>query len=148
MLPQPKVATAITPVSVTAAATATGAPIDTLGYRHCSIALVMTTSDNATNNPSVLKLQESHTTDATNFVDIAEAVGDSTSGFTIGNSVTSGQNNYLFQVSQLGVKRRRYLRVLTSPVTTQVIAGVALLNRAEEAPINATKANVINLVEI
>lgn len=148
MLPQPKIATAITPVSVTNGATATGVAIDTLGYRHCSIALVASTSDAVTNNPSVLKVQESATTDASNFADITELVGDSTSGFTIGNSVTQGQNNYLFNVSQLGVKRKRYLRVLLSPVTTQIVAGVAILNRGEQAPINATLANVINLVEV
>lgn len=148
MLPQPKIVTAITPVSVTNAGTATGGAIDTLGYRHCSIAVVMTTSDNTSNNPSVLKVQESTTTDASNFADITELVGDGAGGFTIGNAKTSGENNFLFNISQLGVKRKRYLRVLVSPVTTQIIAGVAFLSRAEEAPVNTTKANVQNLVEV
>lgn len=148
MLPQAKIVTAITPVSKTAGATATGAAIDTLGFRHLQIAIVATTSDAATNNPSVLKLQESATTDATNFADIAEAVGDGAGGFTVANSATTADNNYLFNVSQLGTKRKRYLRAVVSPLTTQIIAGVALLTRGEEAPINATKANVLNLVEI
>lgn len=148
MLPQMKVATAMIAAGITNGATATGDAVDTLGFRHCAIALVATTSNNATNNPATLKLQESHTTDSTNFTDIAEAVGDSTAGFTIANSNTSGQNNYLFNVSQLGVKRRRYLRLVVSPVTTQTFAAVAMLSRGEEAPINTTRANVLNLVEI
>lgn len=148
MLPQPKIVTAITPVSVTNAGTATGNAIDTLGFRHCSIAIVATTSNDVTNNPSVLKVQHSTTTDASNFADIAALVGDSTAGFTIANSKTAGENNYLFNISGLGVNYRRYLRVLASPVTTQLFAGVAYLSRGEEAPINTTKANVLNLVEV
>lgn len=148
MLPQPKIVTAITPVSITNGGTATGNVIDTLGFRHCSIAIVATTSNDVTNNPSVLKVQESTTTDATNFGDITELVGDGTGGFVVANSKTSGDNNYLFNISQLGVKRKRYLRVLASPVTTQIFAGVAILSRAEEGPVNTTKANVLNLVEV
>lgn len=146
MLPQPKIVTAITPVSVTNGATATGGNIDTLGYRHCAIAIVATTADVVSNKPSVLKLQESATTDTTNYADISGAVGGT--DFTVANAVTQGENNYLFQVAQLGTKRKRYLRSLYSPRTTQVVAGVAILSRAEEAPITAAKANVSNLVEI
>ena len=145
MVPLYKTVAAITPVSVTNGGTATGNAIDTLGYRYCTIHVFAGTADVVSNKPTVLKVQESATTDATNFADVSGLVGGT--DFTVANSLTSLPNNYQIGID-LGVKRKRYLRVLVSPATTQVIAGSAHLHRAEEAPITATKAGVLNLVTI
>ena len=143
MLPQSKTVCAITPVSKTNGATATGNLIDTMGYDFCSIDIVATTSDAASNKPSVLKMQEADDTNASNLADVSGFMGGT--DFTIANAATTGETNYKFNVDCR--KRKRYLCVLVSPRTTQIIAGVANLFRGEQAPITATKANVLNLVE-
>jgi hypothetical protein len=145
MVPQIKTVTAIIPISKTAAATATGEAIDTLGYRYCVIHVMASTADVVSNKPTVLKVQESATTDATNFADVSGLVGGT--DFTVTNSLTSLPNNYQFGIN-LGVSRKRYLRALVSPATTQVIAGSAVLMRGEEAPSTAAKSGVLNLVTI
>lgn len=136
---QPKTVTAIVPVSVTNAGTATGVAIDTLGYDRATIVVEASTSNDATNNESVLKLQESAITDATGFADITAFVGDT--AFTIPNAVTThdGKSRAQFQVD-LTKPRKRYLRVLASPLTTVVFAGTAFLTKGEEAPDTAAKA--------
>jgi hypothetical protein len=145
MVPQLKTVTAIVPISKTNAATATGEAIDTLGFRYCAIHVFASTADVVSNKPSVLKVQESATTDASNFADISGAVGGT--DFTVANSLTSLPNNYQFGIN-IGPARKRYLRVLVSPATTQVIAGSAILTRGEEAPTTAAKAGVLNLVTL
>lgn len=141
---EPRVAVAIIPVSKTNGATATGEPIDCKGYDRCHIVVEASASDNTTNKESVLKLQESATTDATNFADISGFVGGT--DFTIPDAQTTvTKPRALFSVD-LTKNRKRYLRVLASPVTTQIYGGSAILTKGEEAPVNATKANVGVLV--
>ncbi len=144
MNPQTKQVIAINQASTTNAATASG-NIDTLGFDYVTIDVITTTSNVVSNNPSVLKLAESDDTVVTNFADIAEFVGDGASGFTIPDSVTSGNWGMKFNVDCRA--RKRYLKLSVSPLTTQVIAAIANLSKAETAPVNTTSANVKILVE-
>jgi hypothetical protein len=144
MLPQVKTVTAIVPISKTNAATATGEIVDTLGFRHCVIHIFASTADVVSNKPTVLKVQQSDTTDSTNFADISGAIGGT--DFTVANSLTSLPNNYQFNINMLG--RKRYLKALVSPATTQVIGGSAILFRGEEAPNTAAEAGVLNAIYI
>ena len=128
--------------AATNGATLTSDNIDTLGYDQVTIDVVGTTSDNATNNPSVLKVQEADVTAATSFADIAAFVGDGASGFTIPDSPTATTTAPFASFSVNLRKRKRYLRVLISPVTTQTFTVLATLERASQAPVGTTAQNV------
>lgn len=130
--------------SATNGETLTSDNIDTLGFKEVAIIVHGTTSNNATNNPSVLKVQESDTTDATNFADITALVGDGASGFTIPNSPTATTTApfAVLHVNRQPGNRKRYLRVLLTPVTTQTYSVIAAMGRAEELPNSATEQNV------
>jgi hypothetical protein len=146
MLSQPKIVFALDETSKTAAATAT-ARFDTLGYDQLSIMVRAGTADVVSNKPTVLKLQEADTTDATNLVNIAGFVGGT--DFTIPNANTAAtatlQNDYQFNVDCRA--RKRYIVVSISPATTQLIKVVGVQTRGEQSPSNATKANAMVLVE-
>lgn len=147
MLPQAKAMIAIIPVSKTNGATATGEIIDTKDYDYCTIDVFAHTADVVSDTLSVLKLQECDTTVATSFANVSGAVGGT--DFTIAtNAYTSTTNQNIWKFNVDCRARKRYLKVIASPQTTMIIAGVANLLRGEQAPINATKANVLNLVEI
>lgn len=121
--------------------TATSSAIDCQDYHSLAISVFATTSDNVTNNPSVLKLQESDDTEATNFADITKFVGDGTGGFTIPNSQTDDVTGpfVVFNVDLRG--RKRYIQVVASPVTTQVLDVVGILGRANQMPDTAALVN-------
>jgi hypothetical protein len=108
------------------------------------IHIFASTADVVSNKPTVLKVQQSDTTDSTNFADISGAIGGT--DFTVANSLTSLPNNYQFNINMLG--RKRYLKALVSPATTQVIGGSAILFRGEEAPNTAAEAGVLNAIYI
>lgn len=134
---------AINQASTTNAGTASG-NIDTLGYDYVTIDVITTTSNDTTNNPSVLKLSESDDTVVTNFANISGAVGDT--DFTIPASVTSGDWGVKFNVDCRA--RKRYIKVSVSPLTTQTITAIGNLWKGDEAPVNTTDANVKALVEL
>lgn len=146
MLPQNKVVFALDETSKTAGATAT-ALIDCLGYDHLTLSVKCGTADVVSNKPTVLKLQEAETTDASNLANISGFVGGT--DFTIPNAVTAAtaavQNVYQFNVDLRG--RKRYIGLSLSPATTQLVKAVAILGRAEQAPITAAKAGSALLVE-
>ena len=127
--------------SVTNGATATGY-VDTLGFRYLQIDLITSTSDAATNNPSVLKLGQGDTTAA--FTDIQGTIGDT--DWTIPDSSTSGTWGTRFGVDLRG--RKRYINVSFSPTTTQQVTAIATLHKAEEEPLDADGAGVKALVEV
>lgn len=133
--------------STTNGATASG-NIDTLGYDYVNLDVIMTTSNDATNNPSVLKLSESDDTVVTNFADITEFVGDGTGGFTIPSAITAATSidgpYATFNVNCRG--RKRYLKLSVSPVTTQSITAIAQLGRAHEEPVGTTDQSVSVIV--
>jgi len=134
---------AINQASTTNAATATG-NIDTLGWDYVTIDVITTTSNNVTNNPSVLKISEADTTDATNFSDVTGTRGDT--DWTIPNSVTSGNWGIKFNIDCKA--RKRYLKVTVSPVTTQTITAIANLSKGDEGAIDATSSGANALVEM
>ena len=144
MLPQSKAVIAIIPISKTNGATATGETIDTKGYDFVTIDVIASTADVVSNTLSVLTLQESDTTSG--FANISGLV--SGTDFTIATNAyttTTNQNVCKFNIDCRA--RKRYLQVKASPQTTMVIAGVANLHRGEQAPITASKANALNLVQ-
>ena len=134
---------AINQLSTTNGETASGI-IDTLGYDYAEIDVIATSSNNVTNNPSVLKIGEGDTTSA--FTNVSGLVGDT--DFTIPNCYTNTASDYKvkFGVDLRG--RKRYLQVSVSPVTTQIISAIASLAVGDEGPDSATDANVDALVEV
>jgi len=134
-------------VSKTNGATASGI-IDTLGFDFASIAIIAATADVVSNKPTVCKIQEADTTDASNFADIVGLRGGT--DFTIPNANTAAtavvQNLYQFNVDLRG--RKRYLQAVYSPQTTQTVTVVANLAKGEQAPTSAAKANAMTLAEI
>lgn len=134
MRPSLKAAVVINDSGVTNGETATG-NIDTRGFDWMKLDVMMTTSDDTTNNPSTLKLTESDDTEATNFSAITKFTGDGAGGFTIPAAVTSGNWIASFNVDLRG--RKRYLKLSVTPVTTQGVHAIANLGLADEAPVSA-----------
>ena len=143
MNPLRKSVLAINQLSTTNAATASGI-IDRLGYDFVEIDVIATSSNDTTNNPSVLKLSESD--DLTTYTDVSGAVGDT--DFTIPACYTNTASDYKVKFSVDCRPRKRYLKVSVSPVTTQIISAIANLHRGDEGPTSATDASVDALVEI
>lgn len=153
MLPQAKLMLDATQSvgSATNAGTYTSANIDTLGVDYLTIDISATTQSASTQagSPSVLKIQECDTTVASSFADVVGFRGGSATAtnldFVVGIGKTSGQNAYKFNVDARA--RKRYLNIVISPTTTQTFQVTANGFRNEIAPITATKAGVLSLVE-
>jgi len=141
MRPSPKQVIMISQASTTNAATATGI-VDTRGFDYASIDIIMATSDDTTNNPTVFNLLESDDTVVTNAVTVSGFVGDT--DWTIPAAVTTGNWGIKFGVDTRG--RKRYLRLAVSPLTTQVITAICNLSLGEELPVDTTSANVKAIV--
>jgi len=144
MFPQSKAVNFLQTTSVTNAGTATSLNLDCAGFDFVTIDVIQTTSNNTTNNPSVFKLQHSDTTDASNFSDISGLVGDT--DWTI---PTVGTDTNTIGTVKMNVDMRhkkRYVRLLISPVTTQSFTALANLHRGERIPVSATDAGVSALV--
>lgn len=140
MFPQSKVVVMLQTTQETNGGTITSQNLDTIGFDFVTIDVVQTTSNNTTNNPSTLKLQHSDTTDATNFSDITGAfVGDTDFTIPTVGTNTSTISSYKFNVDMR--HRKRYLRLLVTPITTQSFTAVANLFRGERAPTSATDVN-------
>lgn len=136
-----KSAVVIKQEAATNAATLTSDNIDTLGADFVKIIVHATTSNNATNNPSVLKVQECDTTVDTSFADVTALVGDGTGGFTIPNCPTATTTAPLAILNVDTRARKRYLRVKISPITTQTFSVIALSGRNEQSPVGTTAEN-------
>lgn len=145
MNPLRKTVLAINQLSKTNAATATG-NIDTLAFDHVEIDVVMTSSNNVTNSPTVLKISESDDTVVTNFADVSGLVGDT--DFTIPASFTNTASDFKVKFSVDCRPRKRYLKVTVSPLTTQIITAIANLHKGDEGPDSAGDAGVGALVEL
>lgn len=139
MYPQSKVVVFLQTTQETNGGTITSQNLDTIGFDFVSIDVVQTTSNNVTNNPSTLKLQQSDTTDASNYSDISGFVGDT--DFTIPNvgTNTATVSSYKFNVDLR--HRKRYLRLLVTPITTQSFTAVANLFRGDRIPTSAADVN-------
>jgi hypothetical protein len=144
MFPQSKAVNFLQTTSVTNAGTATSQNLDCTGFDFVSIDIIQTTSNALTNKPSVLKLQDCDTTVSTSFADISGFIGGT--DFTIPNV---GTDTATIQTMKFNVDtrhRKRYIRLLISPVTTQSFTAMANLHRGERIPVNATDAGVAVLV--
>jgi hypothetical protein len=113
-----------------------------------TVDVIMSTADVVSNKPTVLKLQEAETTDATNFANIAGFIGGT--DFTIPNANTAAtavlQNNYKFSLN-CRTSRKRYIQAVISPATSQIITIIANLGMGGDSPVTAAKANAMTLVE-
>jgi sugar (pentulose or hexulose) kinase len=145
MVPAFKTVVAITPISKTAAATATGEFIDTKDWDYVNISVFAGTADVVSNTLSVLKIEEGDTTSS--FATFAGAV--SGTDYTIAtNAYTSTTNQNIWSFGVDTRARKRYLRVSASPQATMVIGGSAVLSRGAKAPATAGEAGVLNAIYV
>ncbi len=138
---------AIVSASVTNGETATAANIDTVAAKigkasHLIIGLVAGTTNNVTNKFQTLKLQESATTDASNYSDISGTVAGT--DYTLANGLTTGANCIQFNLNLQG--RKRYIRIQVSPRTTQIMNAMAFLAYNHQGG-SADYSGVMQLVE-
>lgn len=87
--------------------------IDTRDGNYLSVFFSLGAQASTTSKPQVLKLQESDDTEATNFQDIPEMVGDDPAGFTIPDADTVNP-----QLVHLGLDlrgRKRYVQAVLQP---------------------------------
>jgi hypothetical protein len=123
----------IKPQSLSNNATATGY-IDTLGYDEAAVDFILDSQAGTTSSPTLMKLSEADTTDASNFSDISGLVGDATDGFVI-QSVSST----VATIHRLNVDlraRKRYLRAHFTPQdAANICAVVATLGRAADSTV-------------
>lgn len=146
MFPQSKAVVFLLTTSATNAATVTSQNLDCKGFDFVSIDLISTTSNNTSNKPSVLKLQEADDTNATSFADVAAFVGGGVGGFTIPNWHTNTATALPLKMNVDMRHRKRYLRLLVSPVTTQDFTAIANLHRGEIVPVSAADVGVLAVV--
>jgi len=145
LFPNSKTMVMLQTTSATNGETVTSQNLDTKGFDVVHIDVVQTTSNNTTNNPSVFKLQHADTTDVSNFADVSGFVGDTDWTVPTVGTNTATVSSYKLKVDVR--HKKRYLRLLISPVTTQSFTAVANLFGGEVVPTNATVANVSALVE-
>lgn len=142
MMPLQRTATfvAIKPQSVATNATATG-QVDCLGYSEAAVDFILDSQASTTSKPAVMKLQDSDTTDATNFADITAFVGGGVGGFTIPNAGAAANNQRI----HVDLKRRkRWLRaVFTSGDAAQIMAVAVTLGNPENSVVAKAAANVL-----
>lgn len=146
MVPTSKSVIAITPISKTNGATATGEFIDTKGFDYVEISIIASTADVVSNTLSVLKIEEGDTTSSVATFSGAVAGTDFTIATNAYTSTANGQNVWKYGIDLRG--RKRYLRVSVSPQTTMVIGGVAHLHRAEQMPTSASAAGALNAIYV
>jgi hypothetical protein len=145
LFPNSKTMVMLQTTSATNGETVTSQNLDTRGFDVVHIDVIQTTSNNVTNNPSVFRLQEADTTDASNFANVSGFVGDT--DWTIPNVGTNTATISSYKLKVDVRHKKRYLRLLISPVTTQSFTAVANLFGGEIVPTNAAAANVSALVE-
>jgi hypothetical protein len=148
MRPYATPAIAIVSASVTNGETATAANIDTNPSgnkaKQLSISIYAGTSNNVTNKFQTLKLQESDTTDASNYSDIVGTRGGT--DYTVPNANTSAAYFTHFNLDLVG--RKRYIRVQVSPRTTQIMSAMAMLEWQSQSPDSAANAGINTVVNV
>ena len=129
--------------SFSASATAVSSLIDTMGYDSVSINVFST----PTNPWSTLAIQQSDTTDATNFASISGTIcGTDWTAATayVTASGTTAASGVQFNLSTKA--RKRYLRVLHGGGVASTSTIVASLGQAANVPFDATSYGAITLV--
>ena len=131
----------IADTSTTNGATTSGL-IDTrpdLGYKALYLCISQGTSNSTSNKLTVCKLTESDTSNGTFSAIVPFTGGTQTStsvGFVIPAAHASAQQKYMMNVDLRG--RKRWLKLELSPVTTQILGAVGMLDRGEQTPPVAT----------
>lgn len=125
--------------STTNAGTASGT-VDRLGYDYATFDVLLPTADVVSNKPTVLKVEESDTSNGT-FTGVLTGGTD----FTIPNAITSATSvTQPFAVLNVDLRaRKRYLKLSVSPATTQVVSALATLTRAEQTPATTSQGTVV-----
>jgi len=138
----------LNPTSATNGATITSGLIDCIGHESLVLDIIASTADVVSDSPSVLKLQEADVTNTSSFADITAAVGGGAGGFTIpaGVTATTTQVYFTFEVDLR--QRKRYLRLLVSPRTTQTYSALATFGRNKTVPISASDRGVSGYVDL
>ena len=129
--------------SFSASATAVSSLIDTMGFDSVSINVFST----PTNPWSTLAIQQSDTTDATNFVSISGTIcGTDWTAATayVTASGTTAASGVQFNLSTKA--RKRWLRVLHGGSVASTSTIVASLGQAANVPSDATSYGAITLV--
>lgn len=118
--------------------------IDTLGYDHASVDIVLGLADTTSNSPTLLTLGDSdttHTSNATAITAFSGGTATSTSvawvipvtGVVTAITASMSGNTYRYEIDTRA--RRRYLMVSCSPATTQTMQVNARLSRGETIPV-------------
>ncbi len=132
--------------SATNGATLTSDYVDCRGFGEAVILIHATTSNNATNKPTISVLQ-SDDTEATNFAAVtALTSGTNTGNFTAGAAPTATTTAPYAKLHIDLKKRKRYLKVTVTPLTTQTFSVLAGLERAKVLPVSTTDQNVATSV--
>ena len=128
--------------SFTAAGTATASIVDCKGFDAATINVF----SSITNNWSTLAIQQSDTTDATNFASITGTVlgTDYATAAYVTASGTTAASGVQFNLSTKA--RKRYLRVLHGGGVASTSTIVASLGQAANVPFDATSYGAITLV--
>ena len=125
---------ALAPVSIATDATA-ALVVDTRGFAEAKITVLPGTTNNVTNNFSVLKIEQGDTTSA--FSDLSGYVGgtNAAGGFTIPTNLSTAATAaqpYVFSVDLRG--KRRFLRISATPKTAVVVGMTCDLSRPVNSP--------------
>lgn len=131
------------------AQTNTGNYADMNGYDHLTVVYSLGTAGATDQLPTVLKLQHSDDTTASNFADITGYVGGTS--FTIPTSQVTGVTSITAPFAVMNVPwqgKKRYCRVTTTANTsaTNLCHVIGIASRAESSPTTATLANARVLV--
>ena len=128
--------------SFTSAGTATASIVDCKGFDAATINVF----SSITNNWSTLAIQQSDTTDSTNFASISGTVlsTDYATAAYVTASGTTQASGVVFNVSTKG--RKRYLRVLHGGASQATSTIVVALGHAANAPYDATTYGAITVV--
>jgi hypothetical protein len=129
-------------IGATATATLT---IDTLGYDHCSVA-VLRAANASTVFANVIKVEESD--DNSSYSNVTALVGGGTGGFSIPAVAASATGSASILKMDIDTKaKKRYLKVSYTPGASATVAIVGRLGRGEVAPATAAEAGVVGLVK-
>ena len=132
--------------STTNGATASGTA-DTLGYKTLHLAVIQATSNSTSNKLTVCRLSECDTSNGTFVTNAAWTGGTATSstvGFVIPAAHASAEQKYMFHIDLRG--RKRYLKLELSPVTTQILGAVGVLERGEQMPATVATGDLALIV--
>lgn len=110
-------------------------------YREVIINVITATVSATNDYPTTLKLQESDTTTTTDFVDIVAATGGTATSTSVGfvlpstptNTATNMQPYVTYHLDTR--KRKRYIRAVIAPSTTQICAVYATLGECAESSV-------------